>query len=132
MSARLRAWAALLSKVVYARKRACAQIALLGARIGPGGFVGPVDVDRAAPILRRLAGFKRAFLPLRIPVVALQLFDGAVKKLDLDGAVVVVVGDDLEERAIGVAIPVADNRLRNLHGSHLLTLPRPFRTRIPP
>src|ERR1700680_4020224 len=108
-----------LPEALNALERACAQIALAQSRIGAGAFLGRIDVDRAAPILRRLARFERAVLPLRVPVLALQLLNGAVKVLDLDRAIVLVIGNDLED-ATGIAIPVADIRLRNIHGTHLL------------
>src|SRR5450631_746773 len=112
-----------LSEALNSLERVCAQIALAETRIRTGVFLGRIDVDRAAPVLRRLARFERAVLPLRVPVLALQFLDGAVEVLDLDGAVVLVVGDHLEERAAGFAIPVADIRLRNVHGTFLLQCP---------
>src|SRR5487761_547839 len=53
-------------------------------------FVAALHVHGAAPILRRFRRLERAVLPLRFPVLAIRLLDGAVEVLDIYRALVVI------------------------------------------
>src|SRR5262249_22918644 len=76
-----------------------AHIAVLAARGAAPVLVGAFDVHRAGPVLGSFGGLERTVLPLRFPVLDVHLFDRAVEVLDLDGAVVIIEGDYLEQRA---------------------------------
>ena len=56
-----------------------------------------VDVNRAAPVLGCFRGLECAIFPLRLPVLDVHLLDRTVEVLDLDRAVVAIVGDHLEQ-----------------------------------
>src|SRR5262245_1869723 len=88
-------------------------------RIGPAragahfavGFVCGIDVDRTAPVFRRLRFFEFLFFP-RLQV---ELFQRAVEVLHFDRRIVAIDCDDFEQRATWPAIPVTYNRTRRGH-----------------
>src|SRR5688572_23436925 len=105
---RLRASGRLFEEV-DAVEAARAQVAFGIARVAPHAVVFRLHVDRAAPVFRRARTLEGAVLPLGFPVLEIQLLDSAVVVLNLDGAVIVVERDDLEERAaLLLTIPVPD------------------------
>src|SRR5207244_2522252 len=83
-------------------------------------LVDGFDIHRATPVLGSLGCLEHAVLPLSFPVLHVHLLDSAVEVLDVDRAVVVIDGDDLEQLAAAEAIPQADIRMRSRHRTYLL------------
>src|SRR5262249_55640583 len=86
-----------------------AQVALAVAASAALAVLIRLHIARAAPVLRRFRAFQRAVFPLAVPVLDIHFLDSAVEVLDLDGAVIIVVCDDLEESAaLFLTIPITD------------------------
>src|SRR6185312_11310610 len=97
---------------IDAVQAAGAQLAIFAGGIGVARIALGLDIDGAAPILRRFGRFQRTVVPLGVPVVDVHFLDRAVEVLELDRAVVLIDRHDLEQLTAVESIPLADSRMR--------------------
>src|SRR6185437_4358399 len=104
---------------IDAVQAAGAQLAIFAGGIGVARIALGLDIDGAAPILRRFGRFQRTVVPLGVPVVDVHFLDRAVEVLQLDRAVVLIDRHDLEQLTAVESIPLADSRMRRRHLANL-------------